>query len=103
MFYINFGDFLNNPLSFSFNNVWQKIPFVSVFDFLGATGLEKGKGQRARVENFEMNKRDKVGHQEISNLKRGPGGAISPVGRATCARFRLERPMPSIFTWFSSY
>ncbi|KAM0877988.1 hypothetical protein ACQ4PT_035169 [Festuca glaucescens] len=37
MFYIVFGDFLNNPLSSGFNYVWQKTPFVSIFDFSGAT------------------------------------------------------------------
>jgi hypothetical protein len=52
MFYIDFGDFLNNPLSSSFNYVWQKIPFVSVFDFQGATGHEKGQGQRASFRNL---------------------------------------------------
>jgi hypothetical protein len=30
--------------------------FFSVFDFLGATGLEKGKGQRAQLGNFEADK-----------------------------------------------
>jgi hypothetical protein len=47
MFYIDFGNFLNNPLSFGFNSLWQKT-FFSVFDFPEATGLEKGQGQRAR-------------------------------------------------------
>jgi hypothetical protein len=42
MFYIVFGDFLNNPLSFGFNYVSHKTPSVSIFDFLGATTLEKG-------------------------------------------------------------
>ena len=49
----DFGDFLNNPLSFGSNSVWQKTPSVSIFDFTGATGLQKGQGQRARFEIFE--------------------------------------------------
>jgi hypothetical protein len=48
MFCIDFGDFPNNPLSFVFNSLWQKT-FFSVFDFLGATGLEKGQAQRAQL------------------------------------------------------
>ncbi len=40
----DFGDFLNNPLSFGSNSVWQNTPLFSVFDFPGATGLEKGQG-----------------------------------------------------------
>jgi hypothetical protein len=43
MFFIDFEDFPNNPLSFGFNSLWQKTLF-SLFDFLGATGLEKGQG-----------------------------------------------------------
>ena len=50
----DFGDFLNNPLSFDSNSAWQKRPSVSIFDFPGATGLEKGQGQRPRFKNFEM-------------------------------------------------
>jgi hypothetical protein len=46
----DFGDFPNNPLSFGFNSVCQK---TRVFDFPGATGLEKDQGQGARLENFE--------------------------------------------------
>jgi hypothetical protein len=45
MFYIVFGDFLNNPLSFGFNSVWQKTPYVNIFYFPGATRLEKVQGQ----------------------------------------------------------
>ena len=56
MFYIVFGDFLNNPLSSGSNSVWQKTPSVSIFDFPGATGLEKGQGQGPRFGNFETNK-----------------------------------------------
>ena len=51
----DFGDFLNNPLSFGSNSVWQKTPIFSVFDFPGATVLEKGQGQRPRFGNFETN------------------------------------------------
>jgi hypothetical protein len=43
IFYIVFGDFLNNPLSSGSNSVWQKTPSVSIFEFSGATGLKKGK------------------------------------------------------------
>jgi hypothetical protein len=43
MFYIDFGDFLNNPLSFGFNSIYHKMFFIT-FDFPGATGLEKGQG-----------------------------------------------------------
>lgn len=56
MFYIVFGDFLNNPLSSGFNSVWQKTPSVSIFDFPGATGLEKGQGQRPHFGILETNK-----------------------------------------------
>jgi hypothetical protein len=56
MFYIDFRDFLNNPLSFGFNSVWHKTLFFSVFDFLGATGLANGQGQRARLGNSKRNK-----------------------------------------------
>jgi hypothetical protein len=41
MFCIDFGDFPNNPLSYGFNSLWQKMLF-SIFDFPGATGLEEG-------------------------------------------------------------
>jgi hypothetical protein len=30
--------------------------FFSIFDFPGATGLEKGKGQGSRLGNFEAKK-----------------------------------------------
>jgi hypothetical protein len=56
MFYIDLEDFLNNPLSSGFNYVWQKIPFVSVFDFQGATGHEKRARSESIVQKFEMNK-----------------------------------------------
>ncbi len=56
MFYIVFGDFLNNPLSSGSNYVWQKTHLFSIFDFPGATGLEKGQGQGPRFGNFETNK-----------------------------------------------
>jgi hypothetical protein len=55
MFYINFGDFLNNFLSFGFNFVWQK-RFLAFFFFLGATRLKKGQGQRAQLGNLDTNK-----------------------------------------------
>jgi hypothetical protein len=38
-------------------------------------GLKKGQGQRARLGNFETNKRAKMGHQEVNGLQTGPGGA----------------------------
>jgi hypothetical protein len=56
MFYIVFGDFLNNPLSFGSNSVWQKMPLLSVFGFLGAPGLGKGQGQGPLFGIFETNK-----------------------------------------------
>jgi hypothetical protein len=56
MFFDVFWDFLNNPLSFGYNSVWQKTPLFSVFDFPAATGLEKGQGQRPRFGIFETNK-----------------------------------------------
>jgi hypothetical protein len=55
MFFIDFGDFLNNPLSFGFNSLAENT-FFSVFDFLGATELQKGQGQRTRLVNSEANK-----------------------------------------------
>jgi hypothetical protein len=45
MFYIVFRGFINNPLSSSSISVWQKTPFFSVFDFLGATALGKWQGE----------------------------------------------------------
>jgi hypothetical protein len=51
MFYIVFGDFLNNHLSSGFNSLWQKTPYVSIFDFRRAMGLEKGK-VRGHTSNF---------------------------------------------------
>jgi hypothetical protein len=55
MFYNDFGDFLNNPPSFGSNSVFQKNIFFSVLDFLGASGLQKGQGQRARFRIFDTN------------------------------------------------
>jgi hypothetical protein len=46
---IDFGDFPNNPLSFGFNSLCKKTLYFSVFDFPGATRLEKGQGQGARL------------------------------------------------------
>jgi hypothetical protein len=40
----DFGYFLNNPLYFGSNPVLQKQPSVSIFDFLGAVGLQKWQG-----------------------------------------------------------
>jgi hypothetical protein len=59
---IDFGDFPNNPLSFSFNSLCQKM-FFSVFDFPGATGLKKGQGQGAWFGNFETNNRRSMGYK----------------------------------------
>jgi hypothetical protein len=56
MFYIDFGDFQNNPISLSFNSIWQKTPSISIFDFLGAMRLQTGQGQRTWFGNIEMNK-----------------------------------------------
>ena len=56
MFYDVLGDFLNNPLSSGSNFVWQETPLFSVFDFSGATGLQKGQGQGTRFGIFETNK-----------------------------------------------
>jgi hypothetical protein len=53
MFYNDFGDFLNNPPSFGSNSVFQKNVFFSVLDFPGASGLQKGQGQRAWFRIFE--------------------------------------------------
>ena len=55
MFYNDFGDFLNNPPSFGSNSVFQKSCLFSVLDFPGASGLQKGQGQRARFRIFEAN------------------------------------------------
>jgi hypothetical protein len=55
MFYNDFGDFLNNPPSFGSNFVFQKNIFFRVLDFPGASGLQKGQGQRARFRIFETN------------------------------------------------
>jgi hypothetical protein len=41
-----------SPLLSSFNSVWQKTPSVSIFDFPGATGLEKGQNQGATFRKF---------------------------------------------------
>jgi hypothetical protein len=55
MFYKDFGDFLNNPPTFGSNFVFQKNVFFSVLDFPGASGLQKGQGQRERFRIFETN------------------------------------------------
>jgi hypothetical protein len=49
------GDFPNNPLSFGFNSLCQKMLFFSVLDFRGAMGLEKGQGHGERLGNFGAN------------------------------------------------
>ena len=49
----DFGDFLNNPLSSGFNSVWQKRPFVSIFEFSGATGLGIEQTQSSLFRIFE--------------------------------------------------
>jgi hypothetical protein len=53
---IDFGDFSNNPLSFGSNSLCRETHFFSVIDIPGATGLEKGQGQGARLGNFKANK-----------------------------------------------
>jgi hypothetical protein len=52
MFCIDFRDFPNNLLSLGLTLSVRK-RFFSVFDFSGATGLEKGQGKRTRLGNFE--------------------------------------------------
>ena len=53
MFYNDLGDFLNNPPSFGSNPVFPENILFSVSDFPGASGLQKGQGQRARFRIFE--------------------------------------------------
>jgi hypothetical protein len=55
MLYNDFGDFLNNPPSFGSNSIFQKNGIFSVLDFSGASGLQKGQGQRARFRIFKTN------------------------------------------------
>jgi hypothetical protein len=55
MFYNDFRDFLNNPSSFGSNSVFQKNVFFRVLEFPGASGLQKGHGQRAQFRIFETN------------------------------------------------
>jgi hypothetical protein len=51
------GIFSNNPLSFGFNFFLAENAFFSVFDFLGATGLETELGQ---LEELDISIRTKV-------------------------------------------
>jgi hypothetical protein len=55
MFCNDFGDFLNNPPSFGSNFIFQKNIFFRVLDFTGASGLQKGQGQRGWFRIFEIN------------------------------------------------
>jgi hypothetical protein len=43
MFYIDYGDFLNNSISFGFNFVWQKTLFIAFLTFHELQDSEKGK------------------------------------------------------------
>ena len=63
----DFGDFLNNPLSSGFNSVWQKRPSVSIFVFLGATGLGIEQTQGPGFGNFE------TGDMEVLKETKGAG------------------------------
>ena len=56
MFYIDFWGFTNDPLYLGYNSAGQENPVLCIFDFPGATGLEKGQGQRPRFVIFETNK-----------------------------------------------
>jgi hypothetical protein len=62
---------------------------------------EKGKLREHGLEILRWTKCDKVGHQDVNGLQMRPGGTVSLPGCATQACFRLERPMPSVFAWFS--
>ena len=91
----SFGDFLNNPLSFSYNSVWQKTPCVSIFDFSGATGLGIEQTQTPCFRIFETD--------DIELLKEEKGaGKPKRDGLATLFR-PSEVRFASIFvppTWF---
>ena len=63
----DFGDFLNNPLLFGFNSVWQERPSVSIFDFSGATGLGIEQTQSPRFRIFETD------DMELLNEAKGAG------------------------------
>jgi hypothetical protein len=78
---IDFGDFLNNPLSFGFNSLSQKPCFKHFFYFPVATGLGKGQGQRAQLGNFETNKMrlsGPPGGQQAANESRWCGQPTRP-------------------------
>jgi hypothetical protein len=47
IFYNDSGDFLNNPPSFGSNSSFLENVFFRVLDFPGASGIQKGQGQRA--------------------------------------------------------
>ena len=97
MFYNDLGDFLNNPPSFGSNPVFPENILFSVSDFPGASGLQKGQGQRARFRIFET---------KTMGQSRGPKGQPGGKGTLHAARFpgRVRdplfapvAPMPSIF------
>ena len=100
----DFGDFLNNPLSSGFNSVRQKTPFVSIFDFSGATGLgiEQTQSPRSRIfepGNMEILKEAKgAGNRKRDGLARPP-----PLGVPPALLGPSEARFASIFvlpTWF---
>ena len=105
-----FGDFLNNPLSFGFNYVWQKRPYVSIFDFSGATGLGIEQTQSPRFRNFEKDDMESLkeakgaGKRERDGLARPPPlGAPPGLFRPSEARFASIFVPPTWFDLKTSY
>jgi hypothetical protein len=64
---------------------------------------KKGKVKEHGLEISRRTKWDKVGRLVVNELQTRPGGAISPVDRATQALFRLERLMTFLNVCFSLY
>ena len=44
MFYIDFGDFPNDPLYLGYNSAEQENPVLCIFDFQGPSGTQKDIG-----------------------------------------------------------
>ena len=98
----DFGDFLNNPLLLVLTLSSRKYLLLVFWTF---QELRDSKKDKVRGHSSEISRRiqqAKVGHQEVNQLQMRPGGVVRKWDHATCARLRLERPLPSVFAWFDS-
>jgi hypothetical protein len=56
MLCIDLGDFPNNPLSFGFNSLWQKMIFVAFLTFQELRDSKKGKVREHGLEILRQTK-----------------------------------------------